>query len=669
MEDGTASRRFGDAHVSGRRVRWRLPFVLFALLALAVVLTACGGGSASSGGVAAIGSSGAAATTTTSSSADRAAALTKAAQCMRDHGVPSFPDPTTDSNGNVRLTGLRGFDRNDPAMRTAFTACRSMFQAARPQFSPAQQQQFQNALLAFAKCVRAHGYNMPDPTFGGTPGQGGGPVRRHQPQRPGLPEGAHGLPVGACRRVPGRPLRRRGLWRRRPWLRWRRGGVTPMSTSSPDLPFPDDAAPREGTPVPSDAPGWHDDGTTGDLGPPRRRPLVPLLAVTVLVAAVVAAIYLTRSSGSSSGAATVTRSVALVPITRRNLVETSSYDGTVDYANQRPVTAASTTSSAATAGSGAAGGTGSASSTSSAGSSSSSGIVTSVAAVGTILHRGGRLFAVDAQPTVLLYGTFPMYRTLHSGVPAGPDIQQLEANLKALGYAPSSLVVNETWDAATTTAVDAWEAALGLTQDGTVPQSRVVFAPHAVRISSASAVGDPASPGTTVVTISSLRRVATVSLSIADAAVVGVGDRVAVTLPSGTTVPGRVASVGTTATAAASSSGGGASNGGAVNQNGASSSTSGATIDVTILIPDVRALGNLATAPVTVAFAQQRARHVLAVPTTALLTLADGTFALELSDGAGATHLVRVKPGLFAAGGYVGVTGDVHAGERVVVPR
>jgi hypothetical protein len=79
-------------------------------------------------------------------------------------------------------------------------------------------------------------------------------------------------------------------------------------------------------------------------------------------------------------------------------------------------------------------------------------------------------------------------------------------------------------------------------------------------------------------------------------------------------------------------------------------------------------LGSLATAPVTVAFAQQRARNVLAVPTTALLTLADGTFAVEVADGQ-STHLVRVAPGLFAAGGFVSVKGAVKEGDQVVVPR
>jgi len=70
-----------------------------------------------------------------------------------------------------------------------------------------------------------------------------------------------------------------------------------------------------------------------------------------------------------------------------------------------------------------------------------------------------------------------------------------------------------------------------------------------------------------------------------------------------------------------------------------------------------------------VAFAQQRATNVLAVPTTALLTLADGTFAVEVADAGGRTHLVRVTPGLFAAGGYVGIQGAVNAGDRVVVPQ
>ena len=150
-----------------------------AVLASGLVLAACGGSSAAGSGVASIAGGTQeggtpAASTTPLTPAQREAALTKAAQCMRDHGVKSFPDPTTDSNGNVQLTGLQGLDRNDPTVRAARTACRPLFRAARPQLTPAQRQQFQDALLAFAKCVRQHGFNMPDPTFGAPGGGGGG---------------------------------------------------------------------------------------------------------------------------------------------------------------------------------------------------------------------------------------------------------------------------------------------------------------------------------------------------------------------------------------------------------------------------------------------------------------------------------------------------------------
>jgi hypothetical protein len=371
---------------------------------------------------------------------------------------------------------------------------------------------------------------------------------------------------------------------------------------------------------------------------PRRR-VWPVVGVVVLLAVAIGGTYLvTRSTrGSSATATTVKRSVSLVGVTRRNLVETASYDGTVQYADQRAIAAGS------------------------------AGTLTRVAAAGSTVGRGGVLFAVNTQPTVLLFGRFPMYRTLQSGVTDGSDIAELKANLRRLGYAPASMTIDKTWDSDLTTGVDNWEAALGLTQDGIVPASRVVFAPAEVRIASAGNAGDTVSPASTPVTTSSLERDATVSLAVTDASIVAVGDRVQVTLPSGSTVGGRVSAIGTVASSSSSSSSN--NQGGATNQTGASSSTSSATVDVTITLANTRGLGTLAEAPVTVAFAQERATGVLAVPTTALLTLADGTFAVEVADAGGRTDLVRVTPGLFAAGGYVGIQGAIREGDRVVVPR
>ena len=91
----------------------------------------------------------------------------KAAQCMRANGVTSFPDPTMNSRGNATLSGLRGLDRNNPVVAKALKACEKYFAASRSSFSPTRQLAVQNALLAYAQCMRANGYNMPDPTVGG----------------------------------------------------------------------------------------------------------------------------------------------------------------------------------------------------------------------------------------------------------------------------------------------------------------------------------------------------------------------------------------------------------------------------------------------------------------------------------------------------------------------
>ena len=64
---------------------------------------------------------------------------------------------------------------------------------------------------------------------------------------------------------------------------------------------------------------------------------------------------------------------------------------------------------------------------------------------------------------------------------------------------------------------------------------------------------------------------------------------------------------------------------------------------------------------------QSSADDVLAVPVEALLALAGGGYALEVSDGAEATHLVRVELGVFADD-LVAVSGDIEAGDQVVVP-
>ena len=377
-----------------------------------------------------------------------------------------------------------------------------------------------------------------------------------------------------------------------------------------------------------------------------RRRSVRATGIVGLVGAAIAGTYLATRSSDRTTEATVQRSTTLVRVERRDLIQTASFDGTVDYARARTITAASLGASQG----------------SSAGASAS-GVVTSVATVGSVVRQGGVLFTVNAQPTVLMYGSYPAYRELSSAAEDGPDILQLQTNLLALGHYSSWREPSETWSSSTRSAVIHWQEALGIAEDGRVPLGRVVFAPGPVRIASAASVGEAVTSSSSVMTISSTRRQATVALTASDAAIVGVGNAVTVTLPSGATTPGKVTKVATVATSTATSA---TASGGAVNQQASSSSS--ASIEVTISLASAAGLGSLATAPVSVAFTQQRARNVLAVPTTALLTLADGGFAVEISSG-GSTKLVRVTPGLFAAGGFVGLKGAVKEGDRVVVPQ
>jgi hypothetical protein len=93
-------------------------------------------------------------------------------ECMRAHGVPSFPDPKVTTNGNevkvaVRVTpGITG----NPKFNSAQKACSKLIPGGGPgpgsdhQISPKEQSEY----LKAAACIRSHGIpNFPDPTFSG----------------------------------------------------------------------------------------------------------------------------------------------------------------------------------------------------------------------------------------------------------------------------------------------------------------------------------------------------------------------------------------------------------------------------------------------------------------------------------------------------------------------
>jgi hypothetical protein len=146
------------------------------VVALALMVTACGGSGDSKGGVASL-------TPTTGQSSDegsggnggvsqkeREEAQLKYARCMREHGV-NLPDPV---NGRFELRARVG---QQGKVNKAQEACRHFLADAAPEISAERQAEIREAALKFAKCMRKHGVDMPDPRFEA----GGGVLMRMSP--------------------------------------------------------------------------------------------------------------------------------------------------------------------------------------------------------------------------------------------------------------------------------------------------------------------------------------------------------------------------------------------------------------------------------------------------------------------------------------------------------
>jgi peptidoglycan hydrolase-like protein with peptidoglycan-binding domain len=350
-----------------------------------------------------------------------------------------------------------------------------------------------------------------------------------------------------------------------------------------------------------------------------------VVTVGLVAAVMVATVWLGPDGGSAAaartGASTAT-ATSTATVERRDLVERESVDGTLGYGDASDV------------------------------GSPRAGTVTALPALGTVISLGQSLFEIDGRGVPLFYGARPMWRTLQAGVDDGPDVAQLEADLVWLGYANANTVhVDDHFDSATTAAVKRWQKALGVTETGVVTPQDLVFEPGPVRVAEQKGhVGSQAGPGGPLLSVTGTTRRVAVRLDAAQQSLVKVGDKVLVTLPSGTDTPGTITSVGTVATTDSS------------NNNSGSSTPE---VDLTVTLDDAKAGGNLDGAPVTVKITQSTAKQALVVPVRSLLALAEGGYAVEVVDPA-SHHLVSVQLGAFADGD-VAVTGDLQPGQRVVV--
>jgi peptidoglycan hydrolase-like protein with peptidoglycan-binding domain len=287
--------------------------------------------------------------------------------------------------------------------------------------------------------------------------------------------------------------------------------------------------------------------------------------------------------------------------------------------------------------------------------------ITWLPATGATVRRGDPAYAVNGQPVVLFYGTRPAWRDMAPGSVPGRDVRQLQRNLAALGYGSGlGLVPDGQFGIATELAVERWQQAAGLPVTGTVPLGQVVFLPGPLLVSQqVAAVSGPVPSGTPIVQGTSTTPDVQMALDPTQAPVVRRGDRVVVTLPDGSPVPGVITQVSNVAQSPASGSAGDQGPGG----------QQPPAIPVTArLLRPVR--GALDQAQVQVAITSAEDRGVLAVPITALLAEPGGRFSVVVVGGRAARRTVPVRTGLFdEVAGVVEVTGPgLAAGQHVAVP-
>lgn len=157
------------------------------LVVLALVATACSDGAEDETGLATLEAAGEDATAIAEGAADNDVdaeeALMAFSQCMRDNGIPDYPDPTVDADGSIGFGFVRGsleesgIDPRSEEFSAARDICAEHLEGialgrGREGFDLTE---LTDTLLAFAQCMRDHGVPMDDPDlsgFGDGPGSG-----------------------------------------------------------------------------------------------------------------------------------------------------------------------------------------------------------------------------------------------------------------------------------------------------------------------------------------------------------------------------------------------------------------------------------------------------------------------------------------------------------------
>jgi peptidoglycan hydrolase-like protein with peptidoglycan-binding domain len=266
------------------------------------------------------------------------------------------------------------------------------------------------------------------------------------------------------------------------------------------------------------------------------------------------------------------------------------------------------------------------------------GVVTANQPVGSVVEFGEELVRVNDQPAFLGQGAIPMYRRLALSHPhlSGDDVQQLQNFLIDAGFdADGRLEPDGEFGALTKSAVKAWQGAVGLPETGVVDGSQLLFSPIPLRIQATPRVGTTFD----AIEVTAAKATVTVDIDASRRTQLPVDGLVTVELADGSTREGTVTGQDRV-----------------VKADGSTGWR--ATIDAGLSGDD----GTVLVHSVVV-----EANDVLIVPTSALLAVAEGGFAVEVDDDVN-TRLVRVEVGK-VVDARAEITGAVQPGDEVVVPE
>jgi peptidoglycan hydrolase-like protein with peptidoglycan-binding domain len=350
------------------------------------------------------------------------------------------------------------------------------------------------------------------------------------------------------------------------------------------------------------------------------------IAATAIAVAGVAAAATGVGRGSGGAPSVPTSTPATAQVQRTDLVATERINGTLGYSTLPPIVL------------------------------HRGGTYTSVPDEGATIQPGQPLVVVDGRPIVLLSGDVPAYRALGPGVTDGDDVTELEAALVAIGFDPNrQITVDRHFTDATAAAIELFQHWFGLAQTGALDLGDVVFEPEPVRVGTRQAqLGAAAAPGDQPFVATSVTRVVTVELDASRQSGVDVGEPVRIDLLQGQSTSGKVASVGRVASTPTT---------------GDASGPARPTVPMTVTIDDPTSAGTFDQQPVQIDLATASRQHVLAVPVTALVALAEGGDGLEVVDPSGQHRYVAVTTGLFTDTLVEITAGPVSEGTTVVVAR